>query len=247
MKSADETAAPKEPPDVDVGRQGSRTRLPRGRTETIKGFRLEGCFGPKGCPNRALGGERLLAELTSLLNQSGLLEFLRTSVKGELKYHHEFRISISECPNACSQPQIKDIGIIGACLPRVTDIPCNRCGACVGACRENGITLSDGDEKPVLDASLCLACGACVAACPNGTLAEKSKGFRVLLGGKLGRHPRLAKELPGTYSEGEVLDIARGCIDLYTARSRNGMRLADVLREEDMEMLLKRFQKNDKE
>ena len=29
----------------------------------------------------------------------------------DLKFHHEFRVTVADCPNSCSQPQIKDIGI----------------------------------------------------------------------------------------------------------------------------------------
>ena len=34
--------------------------------------------------------------------------------------HHEFRVSLSACPNACSRPQIVDIGLIGAVTPVLT-------------------------------------------------------------------------------------------------------------------------------
>jgi dissimilatory sulfite reductase (desulfoviridin) alpha/beta subunit len=44
---------------------------------------------------------------------------LKKIVRGSLRIHHEFRISISDCPNACSRPQITDIGLIGACHPVV--------------------------------------------------------------------------------------------------------------------------------
>jgi anaerobic sulfite reductase subunit C len=219
----------------------TQKRYLSGMASEIKGYQIDGCFGPSGCPNRAAKGERLLEELTSLLEASDLLGFLKNSVKGELKFHHEFRISIAECPNACSQPQIKDIGIIGACLPARTEEACSRCGECVTACKEKAISLSHEDEMPGIDNSLCLACGRCVAVCPTGTLGEGLSGFRVLLAGKLGRHPQLAKELPGIYSEKAVVEIVQTCIGFFKSRSQNGRRFAEILSSDDVEALVKRF------
>lgn len=45
-------------------------------------------------------------------------------------------------------------------------------------------------------------------------MADK-KGFKVQIGGKLGRHPQLAKELPGIYSKDEVIGIVKSCIAFY--------------------------------
>jgi dissimilatory sulfite reductase (desulfoviridin) alpha/beta subunit len=64
--------------------------------------------------------------------------------------------------------------------------------------------------------------------CPTGTLATGERGYRVLLAGKLGRHPRLAEELPGIYQEDEVLSILEGCLDYYKKRSKHGERFADI-------------------
>ena len=134
-----------------------------------------------------------------LFKQSDLLGFLNEQVEGDLKFHHEFRVTLADCPNACSQPQIKDIGIIGACTPRIGSEPCSQCEACVEACKEQAIALND--DGPQIDFAACLQCGKCMQVCPTGTLEEGRKGYRVQLGGKLGRHPRLAREMPGIYSE----------------------------------------------
>jgi dissimilatory sulfite reductase (desulfoviridin) alpha/beta subunit len=65
--------------------------------------------------------------------------------------------------------------------------------------------------------------------CPTGTIAVKNKGFRVQLGGKLGRHPKLAVELEGIYSENEVLQLVKNCIDYYKTHSKHGERFAEIL------------------
>ena len=139
----------------------------------IKGYQIETCFGAGGCPNRANAGDGLMQKLEALLAEENLLDFLKKEVKGPLKYHHEFRITLADCPNACSQPQIKDIGIIGACVPEITQNPCSQCEACVDACREQAISLETGLPGFSRLSSLTAACPAANASrsAPRGPLA----------------------------------------------------------------------------
>jgi dissimilatory sulfite reductase (desulfoviridin) alpha/beta subunit len=170
----------------------------------------------------------LVGEIESLLENANLLKFLKERVKGDLKYHHEFRVTLAECPNACSQPQIKDIGIIGAAIPEISDEECSGCEACVEACIETCITLDSEKNIPEIDHDRCLKCGKCIHVCPTGTIAAENKGFRVQLGGKLGRHPKLAAELEEIYSEDEVLQLIKDCIDYYKKHSKHGERFAEI-------------------
>lgn len=211
---------------VDV--RATQKRYLSGMSRDVKGYRMDMCFGPNGCPNRAVAGDDLYRKLETLLQAQDLLGFLRERVQGELKFHHEFRVSLADCPNACSQPQIKDVGIIGAVSVQLCEEDCTACGACVDVCKEDAFTLSD-QGPPELDAGKCVACGQCVAACPTDTLTTCEIGFRVLLGGKLGRHPRLARELPGIHSAEQVLDIVGDCIAFYKTHSRHGERFAELL------------------
>ncbi len=206
----------------------SRKKFLANMDAEIKGFQLDACFGSGGCPNRAVESKGLLLKIEALLKNENLLEFLQQKVKGSLKYHHEFRVTISDCPNACSQPQIKDIGILGTCRPVINDRSCSLCGACVGVCRDHAIRLDEDAEKPVIDKNRCMQCGQCAKVCPTGTLTDGQTGFRILLGGKLGRHPRLGDELPGFFNEKEVLTIVKKCIEYYKANSTNGTRFAEL-------------------
>jgi dissimilatory sulfite reductase (desulfoviridin) alpha/beta subunit len=207
----------------------SRKRFLENMSSEVRGYQLDACFGSGGCPNRAVPAESLRRRLETILKDAELLAFLRAEVSGDLKFHHEFRLTVAECPNACSQPQIKDIGIMGAVTPGITDIPCTGCNACVEACPDDAVRLDENMDRPVLDMSRCQSCGLCVNACPTGTIKAAGRGFRILVGGKLGRHPRLARELPGIYDEDGVLAVVRHCLDLYKQTSRNGRRFAEIL------------------
>ncbi len=216
---------------VDVEHvEACRQRMMQPTEGEIQGYRVETCFGFNGCSNLAFADPNLLAGVERQLTAQDLVGFLKSSIRGPLKWHHEFRVSISACPNACSQPQIADFGMIGARLPRVGTAPCNSCGACVAICREGAISLADEPGlPPLIDCQRCLACGQCLDVCPTGVLEEAGKGFRVLLGGKLGRHPQLGKELPGTFAPPEILLILGESLDLYFKHSTNGERFGAVL------------------
>ncbi|MFH1154427.1 MAG: 4Fe-4S dicluster domain-containing protein [Pseudomonadota bacterium] len=214
----------------------ARKAFVSGMASQVKGFQAESCFGASGCPNRANSCDRLMEKAEVILKEAGILEFLKKTVGEDLKFHHEFRVAAADCPNGCSQPQIKDVGILGAVVPGVGDAECTLCGACEKTCPEGAVTLDAGAGKPVIDAKTCVLCGRCITACPTGCIEEERRGFRVQLGGRLGRHPRLAMELPGVWSEDQVLAILKNTIDFYKSApgSREGKRFSQVLTREDL-------------
>lgn len=211
----------------------TQARFVRRMGAEIKGYQVDTCFGSGGCPNPANSCDRLLEKIEAFLEKEDLLEFLKQRVSGDLKFHHEFRITLAECPNACSQPQIKDIGIIGAVVPMMTEEECTRCEACVAACKEKCITIDTTVEGPDIDGACCLQCGQCVRDCPTGTIGISRKGFRIQLGGKLGRHPQLAVELEGLYNEDETFEIVKRCVKFYKKNSKHGQRFAEMFQNAD--------------
>jgi anaerobic sulfite reductase subunit C len=213
--------------------KAAQTRFMSKMNADIKGYQIDTCFGSSGCPNSANTCDVLVKKIASLLDDADLLNFLKKQIQGDLKYHHEFRVTLAECPNACSQPQIKDVGIIGAVIPEVTGEACTGCGACVEACIEKCIILDSRKNIPGIDHKRCLKCGKCIQACSSETIAAGPKGFRVQLGGKLGRHPRLAVELEGIFSENEVLHLVKNCIDYYKKHSKHGKRFAEIFNPDD--------------
>ncbi|HIJ56129.1 MAG TPA: 4Fe-4S binding protein [Deltaproteobacteria bacterium] len=221
--------------------KGTKARYLSNMKSEIKGFQLDSCFGPSGCPNRAIESDNLIRRIETLLKEEDLLGFLQERVEGDLKFHHEFRVTLSDCPNACSQPQIKDIGIIGACIPELTDEPCSMCEACIDVCKEDAIVLDAEREIPQIDYQKCLECGQCIEVCPTGTIRKSRKGYRVQLGGKLGRHPKLARELPGVYSEEEVIRIIKDCIGIYKRKSLHGERFAEIFDASEYQTLAENY------
>ena len=209
-------------------------RFLKNMDQEVKGFQVEACFGPTGCPNAVVVDPDLVQRLDKKLEQRTLREFLKEKVQGSLKMHHEFRVSLSTCPNACSRPQIVDFGIIGAVRPAVGTEPCTGCEACVEACPEKAIALPESQDGPEIDFDRCLACGQCLKVCPTGTLAEGEKGYRVLVGGKLGRHPQLGRELPVIHSEDDLLGILDRTLDHYRKYNEKGERLGEVLKQHRM-------------
>jgi dissimilatory sulfite reductase (desulfoviridin) alpha/beta subunit len=208
---------------VRTCREGFLNRM----EEEVRGFQVESCFGRQGCPNRAINSDGLTEQLGQKLDRRNLKAFLKERVKGPLKMHHEFRISISDCPNACSRPQIIDLGIIGACRPEVSDQDCSECEACLETCRENAISIENG--YPIIDDSRCLSCGQCIPVCPTGSLKEGNVGYRIMVGGKLGRHPRLAMELAGIYKPDNLMMVVDNCLDYYQKECMKGERFGEIL------------------
>jgi dissimilatory sulfite reductase (desulfoviridin) alpha/beta subunit len=65
---------------------------------------------------------------------------------------------------------------------------------------------------------------------------EGEQGYRIQLGGKLGRHPQLARELDGIYSPRRTLQIVEHCIDFYMEHCLAGERFAEVLNREPLKL-----------
>jgi len=185
------------------------------------------CGGAAGCPLSLIKDGEVAGSLAGIMDGAGLDRHLAGRIEGPVLFHHKFRVAVSGCPNACSQPQIADFGVIGQSRPGRGEGSCTGCGACVETCREDALSLAG--EGPVFDYSRCVYCGQCTGACPSGAIREEKSGFRVLLGGKLGRHPRLAETVLELAGEGELVKALERSLRLFMEQRRGRERMGDLV------------------
>lgn len=188
------------------------------------------------CPFRLESPEDLVARLEAAVLASGWPEFLRSELGGEIRHHHVFQISVASCANGCSRPHIADLGLIAAVELAFDPVRCNGCGRCVESCPDQAIALvsrDSGENLVRVDQERCLGCGRCVAACASAShepaLTTARTGFRVLLGGKLGRRPVLARELEGLQSAEQATRILASCLRAHREGWSPGSRFADLV------------------
>ncbi|MCW7754013.1 hypothetical protein OOT00_08440 [Desulfobotulus sp. H1] len=80
--------------------------------------------------------------------------------------------------------------------------------------------------------------GICITTCRDGGLLTAEKGFRVLLGGRLGRHPRLGLPLPGLYSAEDLEKILFHVMDFWMSRPDPMERFSRMLQPENIHVFL---------
>ncbi len=115
------------------------------------------------------------------------------------------RIAISACPNGCSSERMNEIGITGIREPHRDQELCTGCGTCQKYCRENAIVIRRGQVE--LDKKLCMECGMCVMPCPFDVLRGSEPRYRITVGGRRGRHPKVGRELVTVSDPETVLEI----------------------------------------
>jgi dissimilatory sulfite reductase (desulfoviridin) alpha/beta subunit len=139
----------------------------------------------------------------------------------------KFKIGISGCPNSCSRSHENDIGLIGVSKPKLKKSDCNSCGLCIYACKEGAMTLEK--NFPVVDYEVCISCGDCSRNCPTGALIPQKEGYDLYFGGRMGRHPQLAKRLFQYTEEKTILEIVEKSIDFFRKEGEVGERFSSTL------------------
>lgn len=228
---------PESPQDLtnsDPERQErSRMEVPQMMpSENVPGVEMviiDACrYDRSDCPNALISTADWKKAIEDWVREKDVSERLRMRVKGDrILHHHKLRISIAGCPNGCSRPQIADVGLVGFVRPLVAPEECTVCGACEAACPDNAIAV-DG-APPEFDVTLCQGCVRCRTACPSSCITLSRPGVRVLLGGKLGRHPRFAEMAAETTEISTVIELLDRVIGSYIERAETEERFADFL------------------
>jgi dissimilatory sulfite reductase (desulfoviridin) alpha/beta subunit len=154
---------------------------------------------------------------------------------GKVPSHHpRLRVALAGCPNACTMPQIRDIGIIATVTPQAVRPECNGCGGCERTCREEAIVVRAG--RAVLDEDRCVGCGQCIESCPIQAIDPGPVRLRVLVGGRMGRHPRWAEDLCEV-DVASVAEVVKLLLDGLAGEALPAEQMADAVQRITIECL----------
>lgn len=160
----------------------------RGRTVYVE---IVSCRGVTGNYRFSLlDCQTVVPAVESALCDSGLVNMVAQNHPPAAGHGPRLTAAIAACPNSCSMPQIKDVGLIAQMCPREVYQDCVNCGLCFDACRENA--LYQAEQGTGIRPSRCIGCALCVKACRYDALLPSAPELRLLLGGRMGRHPRFA-------------------------------------------------------
>jgi dissimilatory sulfite reductase (desulfoviridin) alpha/beta subunit len=149
---------------------------------------------------------------------------------------HKFKIAVTGCPASCMKVQENDFGIMGFAEPVLSEENCVTCGRCEKACEMSAITIDK--DSPFLDMNKCVSCGLCVKICRKDALRIKEEGFRIFVGGKVGKRPRMGDELLRTEDLDLVFDILEKSVEFYRENALGGERLGDIIDRCGMDMFV---------
>lgn len=203
--------------EVGVNVDGGRGRF----------FEVKACGGAAGCPLTLIDDARIVRTLANGVSGSGLEDHLAKTVHRPVLVHHRFRLAVAGCPNCCSEPQTRDFAVVGQSRPGRGGGECTQCGMCVETCKEGAVSIDTGE--PVFHYDRCVNCGQCIAACPVGAITEAQKGFKILVAGRLGRHPILARTLQDFATKEDALRALAGCLEIYKVEGRPGERFSQMV------------------
>jgi anaerobic sulfite reductase subunit C len=205
------------------------------RPEAADSYELQPCRGPEGTCPFALTKDPLLAHRIDLAVRASAWWQRFNSDHGKARPHHaRFRVALATCPNACTMPQIRDIGIIATVTPQAIRPECDGCGCCERTCREGAIVVQDG--RAVLHEERCVGCGQCIWSCPQQVIDPGPVRLRILVGGRMGRHPRWARDLCET-DLASGAHVVRAFLDRVAREMQPAEHLADAVERIGIERL----------
>lgn len=212
-------------------------RMADAATDRSDGHELTVCGGLAGCPLALADTEEAYARLKAVVRRTGVGAAIAERIDGPVLSHSRCKITISTCPNGCSEPQTKDVALVARLWPEAHAEACNQCEAGVRACPDHCVVVDEGG--PHVDWSVCVGCGRCVIACPRGGLAQGAAGWDVLVAGRLGRHPRLAEWVnDGPLTLDGALEVAERALTFLIENGEPSERLGAVVERLGMDPLL---------
>ncbi|OEH85176.1 hypothetical protein BHU72_06080 [Desulfuribacillus stibiiarsenatis] len=199
------------------------------------GFAVSQCKAIQGCPKAVVDTSLVAESIARVVEEMKLDEIIRHKFGERIANHHVFDIVFSGCPNGCSKPQINDLAIMARSIVEVNLDQCISCMRCLNVCKEDAIDFID--QKIVINQDHCVGCDECVRVCPTSAIENLDTGYRILVGGKLGRHPQLAVEAVPFVKGEEVEDIVRQIITYFKEYSLKHERFGDLIKRTGIEAL----------
>ncbi len=81
-------------------------------------YDISACRGVAGdCPFSLVDGPDILEDIERVAQESAWATALAGRDVHGPSHHKRLKIALSACPNACTQPQIKDVGVVAICVP----------------------------------------------------------------------------------------------------------------------------------
>lgn len=203
-------------------------------------YQVKSCRGAEvNCPFLIIDSRILSNKLQNRLEKSHFTERLINKVDGQILPHHTMKLAVSGCPNSCSMPQIKDFGV-HAIEPVYVDThsECIGCMKCVETCREDAVTVNN--NQVAIDKEKCVHCGLCAKVCPVGSIKAAEKKYRVMIGGKVGRHPKFAVDLVPQADESTTLKALDVCADIILS-NKTEHRFRTLIEQQGIEEIKKRI------
>lgn len=186
---------------------------------------LESCRAQLAqCPNTLLDTGPWRQAIEEWLKAADLNERLRQRVaEDRVLFHHKLKIALAGCPNGCSRPQIADLALVGSVSPVFDDDACTACGSCLEVCPDDAIELQ---EVAIHDPDRCLGCLSCSQICQDDAISLSPPFARLYLGGKLGRHPRLALPAGQANDPAQAVQVFSQAVERYLKEAPPGQRFA---------------------
>lgn len=175
-------------------------------------YSIEACYTKYGENSKVVRDalKDMMQSVKAIMAEENLTEIMADLATLALHGASRFNLVMTGCPNCCVSPFMKDFGIIMLHRVEITDNECTFCGNCLKMCFDNAIQLTD--QGPVIDRDKCAMCELCARDCPTDTLVTGARGFKVVAGGRAGRHPHLAVTIESFADKNRVLEILKNAI-----------------------------------